>query len=984
MKTLLLFLLAGSLYAGEQVLCSFEHAEMAAWIDSSRNIWDGFDFDTSTTKVNNDTEKVYRCVSGVMTPIVSFQTRKSPANATNGEWTLFHPIYSSGAPNEVLIRSHAEWFQNWLGQGGLVDGGYLDSNHIPGDYDGPVDYSVNRYCTLFGLFRLIDRLPTALQDWSGYDYLYVDVKSTSATIDFWLRFEGRYRPSNRCQYRIQPGQYYTLRLPIKQMAWLSNEDMTDVKDFTLQLRNTTGPTNIYIDNIRLVTADVASALPVVDPDSKLLAPWLLTTQYKPPVEPVPATPVLQRTTGAISASSPVLVTPWAANIRDDPSRLQNLRHGLVALDNNRYAAMDQMKNYQYWAGSYYGGSPVPSLTNGNSNRGWLGSVDGGQTWKSDAIAQSYPLQFSVYSPITNRGTVVAWGFSDNMLRGYGYFGMMHWCQDYADGSGFSSYITFFRLQPGTDRWEVYPHHTNATAVQYPACIIASDIPRGCMGTFRMTVLPSGRIWTMLLSNHMNPTVSRFSDYISYSDDGGMRWQLPQGKKSAVWRNGQAEPIIGYSPDYLVNYQGKVLAFGQNSATLYYTMGNENDWTNWTSIPVSVGYDNAMTSAVTYKDSVIFACLKNGGGSFLRKSAGKDTLANNISGVTSMQQLITLVGERVWYIWAQGNRIKCRKYFIHENRWTDSMTLVQNDSTILDLRIPQVSPPSHVPIEWRENAATSGSYNLKLARIPIDAEEAVLDPDYDGFDNGSETAYGTDPGNPDSDNDGLWDGQEVCLLTTDPKKADTDDDGDNDGVEFYAFTNPKDVAKTATHNQAPVISVKDSTVGNTVYLDANATTDNESDWLRYFWEIDRGGGDTVKAEGSRIIYTFADPTPRPARLIVDDGRGNRVESSLFIFSGNERTGKDNLSAAVLAVQPNPFNPSTTLRYGLASQQVVCLEIYNISGRLIRQLVNGVEKPGIHSVVWNGCDSQNRQMGSALYLIKLKAGNQEIIKQGLLIK
>src|SRR5262249_41547364 len=58
----------------------------------------------------------------------------------------------------------------------------------------------------------------------------------------------------------------------------------------------------------------------------------------------------------------------------------------------------------------------------------------------------------------------------------------------------------------------------------------------------------------------------------------------------------------------------------------------------------------------------------------------------------------------------------------------------------------------------------------------------LDPDADGLDNLAELAARTDPHNPDSDGDGLRDGDEVHGYGTDPMRADTDGDALADGFE----------------------------------------------------------------------------------------------------------------------------------------------------------------------------------------------------------
>src|SRR5690349_5055312 len=65
--------------------------------------------------------------------------------------------------------------------------------------------------------------------------------------------------------------------------------------------------------------------------------------------------------------------------------------------------------------------------------------------------------------------------------------------------------------------------------------------------------------------------------------------------------------------------------------------------------------------------------------------------------------------------------------------------------------------------------------------------ATDDPDNDGCNNGCEVSHHTDPNNPDTDNDGLKDGDEITKYLTDPLKADTDGDGLKDGQEVNGVT-----------------------------------------------------------------------------------------------------------------------------------------------------------------------------------------------------
>jgi hypothetical protein len=74
-------------------------------------------------------------------------------------------------------------------------------------------------------------------------------------------------------------------------------------------------------------------------------------------------------------------------------------------------------------------------------------------------------------------------------------------------------------------------------------------------------------------------------------------------------------------------------------------------------------------------------------------------------------------------------------------------------------------------------------------------------------------------------------------------------------------------------------------------------------------------------------------------------------------------------------PNPFNPSTTIRYRLANtetQQTV-LTIYNSSGQLIQTLVDQPQNNGEYSVTWDGLNSQGLEVGSGVYFYQLKSGD-----------
>ncbi|MFB3909939.1 MAG: FlgD immunoglobulin-like domain containing protein [Candidatus Eisenbacteria bacterium] len=84
------------------------------------------------------------------------------------------------------------------------------------------------------------------------------------------------------------------------------------------------------------------------------------------------------------------------------------------------------------------------------------------------------------------------------------------------------------------------------------------------------------------------------------------------------------------------------------------------------------------------------------------------------------------------------------------------------------------------------------------------------------------------------------------------------------------------------------------------------------------------------------------------------------------------------------RPNPFNPRTTIRFGLPSAGDVRVEVFDASGRLVRTLVDGQQSAGFHSVVWDGKDDANRSVGSGVYYYKVQAGEKQTSRKMLLLK
>lgn len=83
-------------------------------------------------------------------------------------------------------------------------------------------------------------------------------------------------------------------------------------------------------------------------------------------------------------------------------------------------------------------------------------------------------------------------------------------------------------------------------------------------------------------------------------------------------------------------------------------------------------------------------------------------------------------------------------------------------------------------------------------------------------------------------------------------------------------------------------------------------------------------------------------------------------------------------------PNPFNSSTTIRYTLAISGTVEINIYDVTGRFIRNLVSGFSAQGSHSVVWDGKNASGSDVSSGIYFYQLRAADFNFVKRMQLIK
>lgn len=108
--------------------------------------------------------------------------------------------------------------------------------------------------------------------------------------------------------------------------------------------------------------------------------------------------------------------------------------------------------------------------------------------------------------------------------------------------------------------------------------------------------------------------------------------------------------------------------------------------------------------------------------------------------------------------------------------------------------------------------------------------------------------------------------------------------------------------------------------------------------------------------------------------IEDNSGQEEQSSL-IQEEVPLTAKS---------YPNPFNPSTQIRFTLQEASPVQVDIYNIQGQLIRSLLDEYRSEGMHTVTWDGRDQSGARVSSGTYIYKVTAAEHTITEQMTLTK
>ena len=184
-------------------------------------------------------------------------------------------------------------------------------------------------------------------------------------------------------------------------------------------------------------------------------------------------------------------------------------------------------------------------------------------------------------------------------------------------------------------------------------------------------------------------------------------------------------------------------------------------------------------------------------------------------------------------------------------------------------------------------------------------------------------------------------------------------------------------------------------GDTINIQWVAYDNREVDSVSIYYSQNAGVDFSLLAssEPNDSSYTWIAPDISSDSCLVrvvafDPGLLTGEDASDAIFTIKTVSTDGELPAVTYALSqnfPNPFNPTTTIHYDVkAGGGQVSLRVFDVSGRLVRTLVDGDQTEGARSIVWNGTNDRGQRVASGIYFYRMTATGFTETKKMVLLR
>jgi hypothetical protein len=228
-----------------------------------------------------------------------------------------------------------------------------------------------------------------------------------------------------------------------------------------------------------------------------------------------------------------------------------------------------------------------------------------------------------------------------------------------------------------------------------------------------------------------------------------------------------------------------------------------------------------------------------------------------------------------------------------------------------------------------------------------------------------------------------------------------------GEQFYAdhFTQYNPVTASDTLDETlPVELTSFTAIANNSFTGVNLTwvTQSESNLVGY--GIFRGDSDVFNQACDLNAFINATNTSQTQLYMYHDTDLEPEHTYWYWLESKEMNGENQYFGPItftmpatqiqapeipvltdlVALFPNPFNPSLNIGYTLGKNTRVNIVVINLKGQVVKHLLDDNRAAGMHSCAWDGRDDLGNQCASGMYIIKMEADGIRSFRKAMLLK
>jgi hypothetical protein len=189
---------------------------------------------------------------------------------------------------------------------------------------------------------------------------------------------------------------------------------------------------------------------------------------------------------------------------------------------------------------------------------------------------------------------------------------------------------------------------------------------------------------------------------------------------------------------------------------------------------------------------------------------------------------------------------------------------------------------------------------------------------------------------------------------------------------------------------PTIAMGDSVI--VAWEERRSTTDYDIVISIDFADTLNIADNSTKSSYPHVLFQTKDSTPYVHLIFCEEPQTNYYEVQYNKCNLKQASeGQQSASStpiprkpSLAACRPNPFRDRTRIAYSLPSAGNVSLRVYDVTGRTVRTLQNGFQKPGAYSVNWDSRDSRGRMVPHGVYFYRLDTPGFRDVKKAVVAR